>query len=330
MRTRLGYNAYSIVEDITNAFEVWTKLADEHKPRGSGILNSMFQKLDSLTLATCTNHSDYVNQYKKAINKLKDMSSHLQLDTNFLIYRFHSGLGTLYDSYVSHYVQTHDAFDREDKAAFTLEYAICRFLNICKNPTNDTSKSSQALVAAKKPKPTKCTYCKKTRHTADKCWEKHPHLKLAHIIQRENQTKQKRDDNNDDKNTSKPKKPDGNNYLAAVEQRYYIAMELPTESIALIARPEKHSSIKNLTPVTKNDFALDTPCSQHAIHNRTVFTSYKILNPLWNIKSYAGFLKAVRIGQILLSCTINGKLIQIGFSKALHILDAPINLIFYG
>ena len=77
MKTKLGYNVYSIIKDTTNASEVWTKIEEEHKPRGSSILNSMFQKVDSLTLAVCTNHSDYVNQYKKAVNELKSMSARL-------------------------------------------------------------------------------------------------------------------------------------------------------------------------------------------------------------------------------------------------------------
>lgn len=257
MRTRLGYNAYSIVEDITNAFEVWTKLADKHKPRGSSILNSMFQKLDSLTLATCTNHSDYVNQYKKAINELKDMSLHLQLDTNFFIYRFHNSLGSLYDSYVSHYIQTHDAFDRDNKAAFTLEYAIRQFLNTCKNPVNNIfNESAQTLVAVKKFKPTGCSHCKKTRHTAEQYWEKHPHLKLDNVVQRENRSKQKQD-NNDSNDTPEPKKPDNSSYLAATEQHYYIAMEFSTNNTALTAE-HKNLPIKNFTPITRDDFALDT------------------------------------------------------------------------
>lgn len=329
MRTRLGYNAYSIVEDITNASKVWAKIEKKYKPRASGISNSMFQKLDSLTLAGCINHSNYVNQYKKAINKLKDMSLHLQFDTNFFIYWFHSDLGILYNSYVSHYIQTYDIFDRENKAAFTLKYAIRQFLNTCKNPTSNTSEFSQALVTAKKPKPIKYTHYKKTRHTANKCWEKHPHLKPIHIIQKESYIKQKQDDDNNNDNTLRPKKPDGSSYLAAIKQCYYIAMELPMESVALIAESKKHSLIKNLTPVTKDDFVLDTACSQHAVHNRIVFTFYEILNLFQNIKGYAGTLKAIGIGQNLLSCNVNSKLTQMGFSKALHISDVSINLISY-
>lgn len=101
------------------------------------------------------------------------------------------------------------------------------------------------------------------------------------------------------------------------------------KSVALIAESKKHSSIKNLTPVTKDDFVLDTACSQHIVHNCIVFISYEILNPFQNIKGYAGSLKAIGIGQILLSCNINSKLTQIGFSKALHVPDVSINLISY-
>lgn len=58
MRTRLGYNEYSVLENATNASEVWKEIEREHKPPGLGILNNMFQKLNFLTLATCIDHSD--------------------------------------------------------------------------------------------------------------------------------------------------------------------------------------------------------------------------------------------------------------------------------
>lgn len=318
MRTRLGYNGYSLVENATNASEAWTRIESEHKPRGSGILNSMFLKLDSITLASCGNHSDYVNQYKKSVNELRDMSSHLQLDVNFLIYRFHSGLGTLYDSYVSHYVQTHDAFDGDGQAAFTLEYAIRRFLNTCKNPTNDPSSDSQpqALIAVAKSKTSKpCGHCKKPRHKEEKCWIKHPHLKPANLQARDADRSNKRkrsSDDSDEAATESGQKDANTSYLAVSEQRYYMAVGNTTSS------------------VTKDSFALDTACSQHAIHDRSVFTSYETLDPPQSVKGYAGSLKAIGMGQISLSCNVNGQLKKIGFTKVLHVPDAPLNLISFG
>lgn len=72
------------------------------------------------------------------------------------------------------------------------------------------------------------------------------------------------------------------------------------------------------------------PTSQHAVYDRTVFTFYKTLNLFQDIKSYVGSLKAIRVGQILLSCNVKGKLTKIGFTKVLHVPDASINLIFFG
>lgn len=81
--------------------------------------------------------------------------------------------------------------------------------------------------------------------------------------------------------------------------------------------------------VIKDNFALDIACSQYLIHDRTVFISYQILNSPQKIKSYAGSLKAIGTGQILLLCNVCGNLTQIGFIHVLHIPDTLINLISY-
>lgn len=105
------------------------------------------------------------------------MASHLQFDAKFLIYRFHNGLGTLYDSYVSQYNHTHDALEGDGKAAFTLEYAIRRFLNTCKKPTNNASEDGAGFSCLGKYKTARYGHCKKPRHVEEKFWVKYPHLK---------------------------------------------------------------------------------------------------------------------------------------------------------
>lgn len=105
-------------------------------------------------------------------------------------------------------------------------------------------------------------------------------------------------------------------------------MEIPTKNVALAAE-HKNLQMRNSTLVTKDDFALDITCSQHAVHDCTVFTFYKILDPLQDIKGYVESLKAIETSQILLLCNANGKCTKFGFTKVLHVPDTPINLIFY-
>lgn len=53
LRLVVDRNAYSDIEDMTNASEAWKLLETNFKPRGSGFLNDSFQKLLSLTLTDC-------------------------------------------------------------------------------------------------------------------------------------------------------------------------------------------------------------------------------------------------------------------------------------
>lgn len=66
---------------------------DGEGKQASGVkfINKMLQKLESITPAACSNHFGYFYQCKQAVNELKDVSSHLHLDINFLLYRFHNG-----------------------------------------------------------------------------------------------------------------------------------------------------------------------------------------------------------------------------------------------
>lgn len=89
---------------------------NENKPKGSGILNSLFYKQDHLTLSVCKSHTDYVNQYhQQLLCEIQEMSSAIEIDVNESIYRFHAGLGKDYSSYTSRYTQTHDAFDKDNE-----------------------------------------------------------------------------------------------------------------------------------------------------------------------------------------------------------------------
>ena len=112
------------------------------------MLNSTFKKLDDISLAGCDNDPQtYADKFVEALESFDTLSEKLQFDENWKIYRFHLGLGSLYNSYCEQYNQTHDAFTDNGNAKFTLDYAITRFINTVTNPTNSTTAEATALAA---------------------------------------------------------------------------------------------------------------------------------------------------------------------------------------
>lgn len=86
-------------------------------------------------------------------------------------------------------------------------------------------------------------------------------------------------------------------YLAVDEARYFVAFHnTDLGSISYVAE----STSLLYTPATKDDFALDTACSQHTSHNRDVFTSYRDLSYPQEIKGCAGSLQAKGMGNVVL------------------------------
>ena len=67
---------------------------------------------------------------------------------NFKIYLFYLDLGIVYNTYCEQYSQNYDAYNKNDKARFTLDYTITRFLNIVINPTNAISSTETLVIAA--------------------------------------------------------------------------------------------------------------------------------------------------------------------------------------
>ena len=254
--------------------KAWTLIKTENKPKGSGILNNLFYKRDHLTLFACKSHTDYANQYQQLLCEILEISSAIKIVTNESIYRFHAGQGKNYSSYNSRYTQTHDVFDKDNDAAYTLDYAIRRFLNTCDDPSSlhrEVSSDLHALASVKLAKtPTvKCTYCGKYRHKEDKCWLKHPNLKAEHPKKKSHSKKKKRDESIEAEEDPKT------NYVAVDEARYFVALHDLTDPVNVCYVTESTSLLH--TPATKPDFALDTACSQHSFHDRSVLTSYQDL-----------------------------------------------------
>lgn len=99
MKTRCERNPRAKIKNLTTAKQCWDTLA-EFKPRGSGILNSTYKRLDNLTLAACDNDPQtYADKFMEILEEFDNLSSVLDFDETYKIYRFHSGLGSLYNSY---------------------------------------------------------------------------------------------------------------------------------------------------------------------------------------------------------------------------------------
>ncbi len=117
-------NAYTDIENITNANSAWKILEENFKPRRSGFLNDTFGKRDNMTLGECTSPSDSASNFRQIVNQLQSFSSSMKLDKNWLIYRFHTNLGTKFSSYFERYSQDHDPFNEQGEAKHSLSSAI--------------------------------------------------------------------------------------------------------------------------------------------------------------------------------------------------------------
>lgn len=198
-----------------------------------------------------------MNQYQQLLCEIQELSSAIEIDVNESIYRFHAGLGKDYSSYVSCYTQTHDTFDKDNVAAYTLDYAIRRFLNTCNDPSSLQREAfldlhALASVKAGKSPAAKCTYCGKYFHKEDKCWSKHPNLKPEHLKKKHQSQKRKSDESigaDEDPKT---------NYLAVDEARYFVAFH--NTDLGNISYVAKSTSLLYM-PATKEGFALDSACS---------------------------------------------------------------------
>lgn len=92
-------------------------------------LNYRYRRLLALKLHDCKSVSEYAGKFKELHNDIVNINERLRLNENLLIFLFHRGLGKEHEDYVLHYTQNHAAIDSDGKTAFTLEYAIQRFVS---------------------------------------------------------------------------------------------------------------------------------------------------------------------------------------------------------
>lgn len=148
LKSRCERNARSMIKDKTNARDAWMTL-EKFKPRGSDILNSIFKKMNNVTLAGCDNDpQSYADKFIEMLKEFDTLSSKLHFDENWKIYRFHSGLRSVYNLYCEQYNQTHNAFDNDGEPKIDLDYTNTRFINTITNPTSSTTTAEAQALAA--------------------------------------------------------------------------------------------------------------------------------------------------------------------------------------
>ena len=167
----------------------------QKKPKGSDTLNDLYRELLKLELVQCKDAVDFATKLKSVHTDITNLSPALKLETNFLTFLFHTGLGKGYDAYFTHYTQNHKPMNEENNApAQTLEYATSRFIKTFATPSSQREESIFAIAASfpygskseitVDPQPgalpgpdsqvirklvNYCTHCKKTYHTKLEC-----------------------------------------------------------------------------------------------------------------------------------------------------------------
>lgn len=103
-------NAYTDIEDLINASEVWYLLEANFKPRGSEFLNGAIEKLLFLTLNECKDAADYITKFRSTVTELKSFSTKFQMNENWLIFLSRYNLGATHSAYCQSYAKEHDPF----------------------------------------------------------------------------------------------------------------------------------------------------------------------------------------------------------------------------
>ena len=88
-------------------------------------LNNLYRQLLKLNLNFYKNIFDYTTRLKGIYINIINISSHLKLKTNFLIFLFHTSLDKAYDIYFIYYIQNYKLInDINIEIVFFLKYVI--------------------------------------------------------------------------------------------------------------------------------------------------------------------------------------------------------------
>lgn len=96
IRNRCGYNAYTIAESMTTVSDMFEALEKDFKPSGPGTFALLCQRFQELTINDCKDVSNYVEQFRKTQNELRQLEKSLVFPAPFLVQKFLHGLGPAY------------------------------------------------------------------------------------------------------------------------------------------------------------------------------------------------------------------------------------------
>ncbi len=284
-------NAYTDIEDLTNASEAWYLLEANFKPRGSGSLNDAMEKLLFLTLNECKDVADYVTKFHSTVTEHKSFSTKFQMDENWLIFLFQYSLSAIHFAYCQSYAQEQNPFGLDGSAKYSLRYAMYYFQNTVANPSkiaersfvslaflgpsalvsgHNSSKQQSSIQARAQVgtinarvislrKTVKyCTHCNKNHHSIDECYVKYPNLAPSPNSAKP-ATKSRRGREGPNKKSDPVGEEDQMTHFAENELISFV------------------SSI-SVTPLfAPNTWVCDCGCSQHSTPDRSLFLEYRTL-----------------------------------------------------
>ena len=363
----LGRNYAEDYEGYDNAYTLWTAIASACKLKGSGTLNDLYRQLIQVDLRSCDGASDYIAKFKSILTSIHLISPALKLETNFLIFLFHTGLGKPHNQYYTNYTQTHaplkDKLDPNDatkvvgqEAAYSLEYATNRFLQTVKNPPSNrddastayASESVEAYLAGQFPGPKPGTTLKTLAPQAEAidgpegrwtqklvkfctiCRKEYHIASECHTLTKKGGRGQGSRINKGKKDQSKGGKSKAKKDKDSSKgkgKRPHSDTESEPETYIA---SEAFAAPTHVTPVR---WVLDNACSQHLSKDRDAFTTFRALKPSDNIGPMGGLggkLSPVGIGKVEIHCNIGGKRRTLCLSEVLYIPDSPVNLISFG
>ena len=344
--SRLGTSYAYDFENETNAYKLWNRILRSCKPAGLVTLNSLYRRLLTHSLGSCKDAVDYTGQFKSIYKDILYIDPKFQLQPNFLIYLFHTGLGQEYQDYVTTYTQRHEAIN-DDKPAYSLEYAMTRFLRTVGNPKSakDGSAFASAADSSRRPKafagpldlvvlPAQanavpgpnartiqklvnwCNHCEKPYHTSASC---------------NDLTGKKRprgNEDNKDNKRSKNRIQGANKYDKSTEKEKHRKKRSRHES----SLDEALAAISTDSESTLQRWAIASACSQHIAMAKESFVEYSELSrgDAPAVKGIAGHRTPVGVGKVRLTVVVNGSKRDLILSDVFHIPDIPLNLISMG
>ena len=356
IHSRLGNNLMADLENETNACDLWEKVVTNNKPKGSGTLNDLYRQIITLDLSQCKDATDFASRLKAIHTDITNIAPRLKLETNFLIFLFHTGLGKAYDTYFTHYTQTHKPNnDDNTEPAYSFEYATNRFIQTAINPSSTRQESSGHAFAATRtaqafgtltmdpqkgsvPGPDSrmqerrvkwCTTCRKAFHTKAECDGRSRGSGGGSGSgggggNRGGNKGGSGGKGGNSEKLSKDKDKDKEDKNDPPKKRARRNSSEDAE-VFVAFTAETDSS---------NRWALDCACSQHSTPNRDAFVEYRHLNSSHDdirpIKGIEGSLTPVGIGMVRISTLTDGEKKDMFLTDVLHVPGLPLNLISQG